>query len=211
MRALSDRPPLAARYQLTLLEAVKDLETEQAALQKQLGELRAGLDAIQHDGARLDAASAAVVAQVEELKRAAGLAQETGDGIRVTIDDARLPANSPSIERGIIHAQDLTDIFNAAWRGGARAISVNGEWIVGSSACVGATIQVNGVLMSPPFEIAVIGPADALVRSLNEGRDLADLRLRGDLLGLLFEFAPVIGLVVPAYTGPLSVRYATAN
>ena len=210
LRSLSDRPALSTRYQLTLLEAVKNLETEQAVLQTQLVGLRAGLDVIQHSAARVDAATAAVVAQVEELKRVAGLTEEQGDGVRVVIDDARLPANSPAIERGIIHAQDLTDLFNAAWRGGARAISVNGERIVGSSACVGATIQINGVLMSPPFEFAIIGSTDALLQSFG-GRDLAGLRLRRDLLGLRFDVLPASALVVPAYAGPMNIRYASAK
>lgn len=209
LRAQAQRPALASRYQLSLLEAVENLRTEQVALQKQLVQLRAGLETIQHEGAGVDAATAAVQGQIEDLKRAAGLLEQHGSGARVVLDDGRLPANSPLLDRGIVHAQDLTDVFNAAWRGGAQAISVNGERIVGSSACVGATIQINGVLMSPPFEIAVIGPSDSLVRALTEERDLAELRQRRNLFGLRFEVSRADALAIPAYTGPLSVRYAT--
>jgi len=208
LRTQAERPPFAGRYQLTLLEAVKGLEQEQAGLRAQLVALRAGLDEIQRDGARLDAASAALQEQIERLRRDAGLVEERGPGVIVTLDDARLPANARGIERGIVHAQDLTDVFNAGWRGGARAISVNGERIVATSSCVGATIQINGVLMSPPFVITLVGAPEPLQAALIHGGDLADLRARHDLFGLTLEIAHASDAVAPAYTGSLGIRYA---
>lgn len=211
LRTQAERPALAGRYQITLLEAVRSLEQEQARLRAELVDLRAGLDAIQSDGARLDTASAALRERIQGLSREAGLVEERGPGVVVTLDDARLPATTIGIERGIVHAQDLTDVFNAGWRGGARAISVNGERITAASACVGATIQINGVLMSPPFVVTIIGTPEPLLAALTEGSDLADLRARRDLFGLGLDVSRVDVATAPAYTGALAVRFAESR
>jgi uncharacterized protein YlxW (UPF0749 family) len=134
IRAQSDRSPLTTRYQLTLVEVATDLQREQADLRAQLTSLRQQLDQIQRDGARVDSAAAALQPQIDALKRDAGLVEERGSGVVVTLDDARLPPRSGTIELSIVHAQDLTDVVNAAWSAGARAISVNGERIVGTSS-----------------------------------------------------------------------------
>ena len=128
----------------------------------------------------------------------------------VTLDDARLAPTRDSrlVAQAIVHSQDITDVFNSAWKAGATAISVNGERIAGTSACVGATIQINGTLMSPPFVISIVGPVDKLSRILEDPLELANLRARARAFGLHFEVTTSADLRVPAYTGPLNIRYA---
>jgi uncharacterized protein YlxW (UPF0749 family) len=211
IRAQSDRSPFTTRYQLTLVEVASDLQRQQTDLRAELTDLREELDQIQRDGALLDSAAAALQPGIDALKREAGLVEERGPGIVVTLDDARLPPGSGVIEPAIVHAADLTDVFNVAWRAGARAISVNGERIVGTSSCVGATIQINGALMSPPFVISVVGPPDAMVVELNQGPGLADLRRRRDVFGLGFDLRAENDLVAPVFAGPIRARYATVR
>jgi uncharacterized protein YlxW (UPF0749 family) len=202
------RSPITSRYQLTLAEAVADLQREQGDLRREVASLRTQLVGILSEGARHDSAAARLQPELDELRRAAGLTTESGAGVIVTLDDGRLPTGNRAIERAIVHAQDLTDVFNAAWSAGARAISVNGERIVATSSCVGATIQVNGVLMSPPFEISVIGDPERLSAEMSTGRGTADLRQRRDLFGLGFQVALSRALDVPAFTGTIRVNYA---
>lgn len=211
IRTQGDRSPITTRYQVTLVEAATDLQREQADLRAQLTSLRQQLDQIQRDGARLDSAAAALQPQIDALKRDAGLIEERGAGVVVTLDDGRLPPGSGAIELAIVHAQDLTDIFNAAWSSGARAISVNGERIVGTSSCVGATIQINGVLMSPPFAISIVGAPEPLLAELNQGPGLADLRRRRDVFGLGLDLKRDNDLVAPVFAGPIRARYATVR
>lgn len=209
-RTQSARVPIASRYQLTLVEAAGSLQQEQSQLRERVAELRRRLDDIQRSAAGMSGEAAALQRQVDELRLAAGIGPLSGPGVVITLDDARLPATTPpkQIALGIIHSADITDVWNFAWRAGARGIAVNGERIVGTSACTGATIQINGTLMSPPFVIEVIGPPDALLQAFSDPGQLGDLRRRSVAFGLGFQIARSPELRLPAYGGPLVVRFA---
>ncbi|MGH2796390.1 MAG: DUF881 domain-containing protein [Thermoleophilaceae bacterium] len=209
-RTQSDRPPLASRYQLTLAEAVDDLQREQRELQSHVLALRERMDEIQDEQARLGGRAVVLNAERERLKVVAGLTRLLGEGVVVTLDDARLPATTP-IERirlGIVHSQDLTDVFNAAWKAGAEAISVNGERVTSLTACVGAVIQVNGTVLSPPFVVSVLGPRERLYEALQDPRELRDMKARRDVFGLGFDVDEAETVDIPAYGGPVNIRYA---
>lgn len=204
------RPEYSTQESLQLTDYALALQREQADLKGELAGLRAQLDAIQEQAARTDTDARALRDRIQSLEDEAGLTPLGGEGFVVTLDDARLPPSRDPrlIAPAIIHSQDITDVFNAAWKGGARAIAVNGERITSASACVGATIQINGTLMSPPFVISIVGPRDRLARVLDDPAELADLRARQRGFGLRFDVAAEGAVRVPAYTGPLRVRYA---
>lgn len=212
-RTQQERSELTVRYNAPLLDAANSLQNEQNALKAQLADLRAQLDQIQNGAASQSTASRDLQNRIEELRRAAGLTEATGDGIVVTLDDARqtTPGQTTTVDKAIAHNTDLTDIVNAAWHGGAVAVSVNGERIVGSSSiyCVGSTIMVNGTLMSPPFSIIVIGPEDQLLGVFDDANVLRDLKQRRDAYGLTFRVQRSSALKAPAYAGAMNVRYST--
>ncbi len=207
----SGRPVAATRYNVPLVEAAVDLQTEQQTLKAQLADLRAQLEQVGSQAAALDARAATLHEQVDALHAEAGLTALGGTGLTITLDDARLPANTPTqtIVLAIVHSNDITDVFNAAWKAGATGIAVNGERITGGSACVGAVIQLNGTLLSPPFVISVVGAADRLVAALSDPQELRDLKQRHDVFGLGFEIRRANATALPPYTGPIRVRYAT--
>ena len=120
---------------------------------------------------------------------------------------------SQNLDRSICHSTDLTDIVNTAWKGGAEAIAINDERIVSSSSvyCVGSTIMVNGTLMSPPFNVTVIGPQNALLSAFDDPNQLQDIKQRRDVQGLGFRVTRASAVHVPAYTGALNVRYGTPH
>ncbi len=204
------RTPLASRYQLQLEEAVATLSKEQAQLKVELGRLRAELDATEAQNAAQGGASASLKAEIEDLRAYAGLTPVTGEGITVRLNDAHLPASAPAraIQLGIVHSTDLADVFNAAWKSGATAIAVNGERIAGTSACVGAVIQINGTLMSPPFVVQIPGAPARLLATFNDPREMVDQKSRRDAFGLGFSVAPTTTLVLPDYSGSFTIRFA---
>ncbi len=205
--------PYSSQDSVKLTEAALALQREEASLKIELGGLRVELADVQSRGANVSAEAGQVYAQIDQLREAAGLSEVSGPGIVITLDDARLPATRDvrSIVSAIVHSEDITDVINAAWAGGARAIAVNDERITGASACVGSTIQINGTLMSPPFRITVVGQTDELQRALNDPRTLADLRARKAIFGLGFDIARADDLRIAAYSGALNIRYATAR
>lgn len=206
----AERDPVSSRYSADLAAYATDIQGEQDLLREQLTALRAELDGIQEQTARMDARGAALKRDIDELEAAAGLDPASGPGVVITLDDGRLPATADrlSIELAIVHSQDITDVFNAAWKAGALGISVNGERVTAATACVGATIQINGRLMSPPFVISVLGPTDRLMALLGDPAELRDLKLRRELYGLGLDLSPAAEVQLPAYAGVIPVRHA---
>ncbi|HET8567879.1 MAG TPA: DUF881 domain-containing protein [Candidatus Limnocylindria bacterium] len=206
----SERSQLAVRYNAPLTEAAQSLQNEQNGLKEQLASLRAELDKIQKSASSQSGAARDLQAQIDRLRDLAGLTPVTGDGVMVLLDDAKgTSATAKDLDKSICHATDLTDILNTAWRGGAEAAAINGERIVGTSSvyCVGSTIMVNGTLMSPPFNFAVVGRQDQLMSAFADPEQLKDIKQRRDVHGLGFRVTRASGVTVPAYRGALNVRY----
>ena len=210
-RTQAERNELTVRYNTPLLDAAKSLQNEQNALKVTLAELRAQLDQIQTSASTQSDAAKDLQSRIDGLKTVAGLNERTGDGVEIILDDARGAAAAKDVEKSICHNTDLTDIVNQAWRGGAEAIAINEERIVGSSSiyCVGSTIMVNGTLMSPPFKVLVIGPQNELLATYDDPTQLRDIKQRRDIYGLGFRVSRATGLHLPPYRGALNVRFAT--
>ncbi len=207
----AERSPIASRYSADLADAANVMQREQDGLKAEVASLRTQLDGVQEQAATLDGRAAALKRQIDEMRVDSGLTPQRGEGVLVTLDDGRLPANAPrrSIELAIVHSQDITDVFNAAWKAGARGIAVNGERITAATACVGATIQINGRLMSPPFVVSVLGPAEHLLRALGDQNELREIKRRSDLYGLKLSLERAPEVTLPAYTGAIPVRHAS--
>lgn len=211
LQTQAKRPIATSRYQQPLVEAALQLQAEQAQLKDELAQLRAQLDEFQTSAAAVDGRMAALHAELDRLRQSAGLTELSGAGVTVTLDDGRIPASSPSqsLQLAIVHSSDITDVVNSAWKAGAQGIAVNGERITGSSACVGAVIQINGTLLSPPFVISILGSTDQILRSLNDPAELSDLKRRHDVFGLGLQVRGAEVLALPPYTGAIAIRNAT--
>jgi len=111
----------------------------------------------------------------------AGMTDVHGKGIIVTIDDASIPLkdreNSNSNDF-VIHQQDIVAIINELRKGGAEAISINGERVVSSSAqiCAGPTIIINHKKYITPFEIKAIGDPQLLFDTLVNSPKYVELK-----------------------------------
>jgi len=205
------RGELVVRYNTPLIEAAESLQAEQHALKAQLAELRSRLDQIQNSASSQSGAATELKARIDDLKARAGMTDAVGDGVVIQLDDAKQgPAAAKDVEKSICHATDLTDIINTAWRGGAQAVAVSGERLVATSSvyCVGATIMVNGTLMSPPFNIVAIGPPNQLLTTFDDPSQLRDIKQRRDVYGLGFRVTRASALTAPAFSGALTLRYA---
>ena len=205
------RSPISSRYSADLAESATAMQREQDQLKDQVAGLRSRLDAIQAQAATVDDRTASLTKRIDDLRQVSGLTALSGSGVVVTLDDGRLSASAPrrSIELAIVHSQDITDVFNAAWQAGAVGIAVNGERITSATACVGSTIQVNGRLMSPPFVVSILGPSDQMLRALSGADALRDLKRRSEIYGLRISVDGAADVKLPAYTGSIPVRQAT--
>ena len=91
----------------------------------------------------------------------------------VELDDAPLPANGMPAEFTaddyVVHEQDVHAVINALWAGGAEAVAVMDQRVIGTSAvrCVGSTLLIHGRVYPPPYRITAIGPAERMQRALD--------------------------------------------
>lgn len=206
-----ERSQIAVRYNAPLTEAAFALQKEQNDLKAQLQDLRVQLDQIQANAATQSGATSELQTRIAELRAQAGLTSLVGDGVIVQLDDSHtVVAGATNLDQAICHSTDLTDILNTAWRGGAQAIAVNAQRVVATTSvyCVGSTIMVNGTLMSPPFNIAVIGPQNRVLGGFDDPRQLKDIKARRDVQGLGFRVTRASAINVPAYDGALTIRVA---
>ena len=206
-----ERSQIAVRYNAPLTDAAFALQKEQNDLKAQLQDLRAQLDQIQANASTQSGAAGELQKRIAELRGQAGLAPMTGDGVVVQLDDSHAVApGAANLDQAICHSTDLTDILNTAWRGGAQAIAVNGQRVIATTSvyCVGSTIMVNGALLSPPFNIPVIGPQNAILGAFDDPGQLKDIKARRDVYGLGFRVTRASAISVPAYDGALTVRVA---
>jgi len=206
-----ERSQIAVRYNAPLTDAAFALQKEQNDLKAQLQDLRVQLDQIQANAATQSGATSELQSRIAELRAQAGLTSLVGDGVIVQLDDSHtVTAGATNLDQAICHSTDLTDILNTAWRGGAQAIAVNAQRVVGTTSvyCVGSTIMVNGTLMSPPFNIAVIGPQNSVLGAFDDPRQLKDIKARRDVQGLGFRVTRASAINVPAFDGALTIRVA---
>lgn len=162
----------------------------------------------------IDGAVAAEVPVASDPELEGLITEVTGPGVTVELDDAPLPANGMPAEFSaddyVVHEQDVHAVINALWAGGAEAIAVMDQRIIGTSAvrCVGSTLLIHGRVYPPPYRITAIGPAERMQRALDVSPRLSIYRQYVDLLGLGLDIDAGESLAVPAYEGPLSAQYA---
>ena len=207
--ALPGIQDVGIRYIDPLSGTVTRLQEEQTTLKAQLTDIRTKLDEVQRTAAAQSGAVKELQVRIDDLKASAGLTEVRGEGVVVTLDTVRAPGAKEQ-ERQVCLAPDLTDIVNASWRGGARAVAVNSERIVASSSvyCVGSTIIVNGSIVAAPFAVSAIGPPSTILGVIDDPTQLRDLKRRRDQATADLRVTRSPLLTLPAYSGPLSARSA---
>lgn len=136
--------------------------------------------------------------EISQLREFSGLTEVSGAGVVVTMNDS-------STQKGgnrnayIVHAEDILSVVNELNGAGAKAVSVNGQRIVGTSAvaCAGSIVTVNGVKVAAPFEILAVGDGEVLQAALKfPGGVVDNLSPWGIEINIRRESI----LTVPAYT-----------
>lgn len=151
----------------------------------------------------------ALAAQLEQAQLFAGLLPLAGPGVTITMNDSTKPVTpGENANNFIIHDEDVLRVINELFAGGAEAIAINNQRLVGKSEirCTGPTITVNGVRTAPPIVITAIGDPAVLESAIMMRGGVAEgLKQWGIQVNLKKENA----LTVPAYKGTLKLQHAT--
>jgi uncharacterized protein YlxW (UPF0749 family) len=157
--------------------------------------------------ARLHAEAAALAAGV-------GTKGVTGPALSVSLDDAkRTAASLPpgyTADDIVVHQQDVQNVVNALWAGGAEAMMLQDQRVIATSAvrCVGNTLILQGRVYSPPYVIHAIGDQTGMRAALDRSKQVRDYRDYANVFGLGYDVTSNAQASFPAYTGSLGLLYA---
>lgn len=153
--------------------------------------------------------------QVAALEGVAGLTPVTGSGLIVTLDDAPADQSPDRVDANalVVHQQDIQAFVNALWRGGAVAVSLQGQRLVSTTAvkCVGNTVVIEQVPYAPPYVIEAVGDQAALLRAMDESPGVRLFRADARAYELELRVDRTERVDVPAYKGRPALDYASAG
>ena len=138
--------------------------------------------------------------------------EELGPGMRVTLTDAPTDVKPAGVDDDalVVHQQDIQAVVNALWKGGAEAVSIQGQRIITTSGikCVGNSVVLHGIPYAPPYVIEAIGDAGRMAAALKESRALTIYRQYADAYGLGYKETKESSLSLPAFQGALGITHA---
>ena len=111
----------------------------------------------------------------------------------------------------IVHQQDIQAVVNAMWRGGASAVTVQGQRIVSTTGikCEANSVTLQGVPYPQPYVIEAVGDPTALAASVQTDPYLAFYRSQAIQEDIRIGWDMVEDEVdAPAYDGLLDLSYA---
>jgi uncharacterized protein YlxW (UPF0749 family) len=179
-------------------------------------DLQDQVDALTAQVAPGNAAVGRLRAAATKLAPAVGTQAVTGPELSVSLDDAkRKAANLPqgfTADDLVVHQQDVQNVVNALWAGGAEAMMLQDQRVISTSAvrCVGNTLILHGRVYSPPYVIRAIGDVSAMRAALNQSPQVTIYRQYVDLVGLGYDVTPKGQGSFPAYAGGVGLLYASA-
>jgi uncharacterized protein YlxW (UPF0749 family) len=153
-------------------------------------------------------------AQAGALAPVAGSQAVTGPALSVTLNDSKrtaasLPQGSTADDL-VVHQQDVQNVVNALWAGGAEAMMLQDQRVISTSAvrCVGNTLILQGRVYSPPYVIQAIGDPAAMRSALDTSEQVTIYRQYVDYYGLGYDVKSSDKVTFPAYAGSLSLQNA---
>ena len=153
-------------------------------------------------------------AEAAALAPSVGTQAVTGPALSVSLDDAKLPATGipagSTADDFVVHQEDVENVVNALWAGGAEAMMVQDQRVISTSAvrCVGNTLILQGRVYSPPYVIQAIGDQAGMRAALDGSKQVRNYRDYANLFGLGYDLTSKAASSFPAYAGSLSLLHA---
>ena len=176
-------------------------------LRKEVAEVRSEVEELGHK----QGASPELERQQRAVAEQAAAVPVTGPGMWVTLD-APTDVKPAGVDDDalVVHQQDIQAVVNALWKGGAEAVSIQGQRIITTSGikCVGNSVVLHGIPYAPPYVIEAIGDAGRMAAALKESRALTIYRQYADAYGLGYKETKESSLSLPAFQGALGITHA---
>ena len=198
----------------TDLASLAQTESEQyAALERRLKELDAEVDALTE--AVDDDTVKRIQGKIERMEDPAGLTPRSGPGITVTLSDAPadlINSTTGDLDLLVVHQQDIQAVVNAMWKGGATAVTIQGQRIVSTTGikCEGNSVTLQGVPYPQPYEITAVGDPSAILGSISSDDYLAYYRADAENpdISVGWDLDVEDSVTAPPFEGLLDITYA---
>ncbi len=200
--AETNRTSAGAPTDTGILSLVRSAQKDVSALDSQVSGLRREVD------------SYGTSASTEATASVPALATQpvTGPGVTITLTDANLETipDGATANDLVIHQQDIEDVMNALWNGGAEAMTVQGVRVTGRTVirCIGNVILVDGESFSPPYVIEAIGDPAQLRAKVDANPRIVNYKAYVALYGLGWDMRTNDKLEIPAATAKTTNSYA---
>jgi len=113
-----------------------------------------------------------------------------------------------------VHQQDIQAVVNAMWKGGAVAVTIQGQRVVSTTGirCIGNSVQLQGVPYSQPYRISAVGDVGALTAAIADDPYLQVYRADAadPDINVGWDEDVEDNLTAPAYNGLTDLQYAQA-
>src|SRR5262249_9446839 len=158
--------------------------------------------------------------QATQMKPPARLVPVAGPGMTITLSDAPqgtdqdTPDTVDNPNLLLVHQQDIQAVVNAMWKGGARAVTIQGQRVVSTTGirCIGNSVQLQGVPYSQPYRISAVGDVGSLTNAIANDTYLQVYRADSTdpNINVGWEETVEDHITAPAYDGLTDLQYARA-
>jgi uncharacterized protein YlxW (UPF0749 family) len=155
-----------------------------------------------------------------QMRSPAGLMPAIGPGVTVTLSDSPqgtdqdTPDTVDNPNLLLVHQQDIQAVVNAMWKGGAQAVTIQGQRVVSTTGirCIGNSVQLQGVPYSQPYVISAVGDPASLQSAIEEDPYLQVYREDAENpdINVGWDEAVETRIVAPGYEGLVGLQYARA-
>jgi uncharacterized protein YlxW (UPF0749 family) len=194
-----------------LVSLVQSESRRNAELVAQVTQLRSEVDTLA--AAQGDSSSAQLAGELAEKSAAVGLTPVTGPSVTVTLDDAPSSVAAEGVDQDllVVHQQDIQAVANELWRGGAEAMTIQGQRVIATTGikCVGNTVVLHGIPYAPPYRISAIGNPAKLRAALDSSEYIRIYQQYVDVFRLGYSVTESSKSVFPGYQGSVDLTYAT--
>ncbi|HEU5483871.1 MAG TPA: DUF881 domain-containing protein [Microlunatus sp.] len=193
-----------------LVSLVQAESRRNAALVAQVTRLRAEVDVLA--AAQRDTGSTTSTVELAKASAHVGLTPVTGPSVTVTLTDAPDSVTAEGVDQDllVVHQQDIQAVANELWRGGAEAMTIQGQRVIATTGikCVGNTVVLHGVPYAPPYRISAIGDPAKLHAALDSSEYIKIYRQYVDAFRLGYAVTESSSSVFPGYQGSVDLQYA---
>jgi uncharacterized protein YlxW (UPF0749 family) len=141
-----------------------------------------------------------------------GLESVAGPAVTVTLRDAPTSVAARGIDPDllVVHSQDIQAVVNALWRGGAEALTIQGQRVIATTGvkCVGNTVVLHGIPYAPPYVVTAIGDQPGLRAALQSSRRVQIYQQYVAAYGLGYSTKLVPRVTMPGHEGTLDLQSA---